>query len=215
MEFEILDLGLVYYKNVIDNPSRVIELSEKIGNGVASGEHGDNNIQADGWDPWWDNHMEKPFNYRKAIFREKDVSNDSYYSDDLKEIGRLVFDGLDKAFDHYCSLYPFARNNIKTEEVGSVVLRYDGGGHLPPHQDHGISSRVLSVVTYLNDNYDGGEIEFKHSNVKIKPEAGSIIFFPSNFLYVHEVYPVTNGSRYAIPHWYHNMNPPVMSNGQE
>jgi len=59
---------------------------------------------------------------------------------------------------------------------------------------------------YLNNNYEGGEIEFKHSNIKIKPDPGSIIFFPSNFLYVHEVHPILSGERYSMPHWYHNID---------
>jgi Rps23 Pro-64 3,4-dihydroxylase Tpa1-like proline 4-hydroxylase len=93
------------------------------------------------------------------------------------------------------------------------LLKYEKSGHLPAHSDQGISSRVLSTVIYLNDNYSGGEIEFKHSQVKIKPKAGSIIFFPSNFLYVHEVYPITDGVRYSLPHWYHNMKNIINSNG--
>jgi predicted 2-oxoglutarate/Fe(II)-dependent dioxygenase YbiX len=63
----------------------------------------------------------------------------------------------------------------------------------------------LSVLLYLNDDYEGGEIEFRQSGLKFKPEAGSVLFFPSNFLYVHEVYPVTRGPRYALPNWYHNV----------
>ena len=78
-----------------------------------------------------------------------------------------------------------------------------------------MSSRLISTVSYLNDNYVGGEIEFRQSNVRIKPEAGSIVFFPSNFLYVHEIMPVTDGTRYAMPHWYHHLKTPRMSDGTE
>jgi hypothetical protein len=215
VDFKVLDLGLVYYTNVMDNPQKVIDLAEDVARRVEAKEHGAQTAQADGWEPWWDEHMPKPFNYRKNIFRSRDISPECYYKDEMMELGDTVFGALDRAFEHYCSIYPFAKNNIKSEELGSTLLRYDGGGHLPPHQDHGISSRVLSAVMYLNDNYDGGEIEFRQSGVKIKPEAGSIVFFPSNFLYVHEVFEVTDGSRYAMPHWYHNMAKPIMSNGQE
>jgi predicted 2-oxoglutarate/Fe(II)-dependent dioxygenase YbiX len=68
---------------------------------------------------------------------------------------------------------------------------------------------------YLNNDYQGGEIEFVNSGVKLKPEAGSIIFFPSNFLYVHEVYPIESGFRYSMPHWYHNTKKMLDSNGDE
>ena len=97
------------------------------------------------------------------------------------------------------------------------LLRYDKTGHLRAHQDQGVSTRVLSVLLYLNDDYEGGEIEFMHSKIKIKPEPGSVLFFPSNFLYVHEVYPVTKGPRYALPNWYHNVSGDQFRNstGQE
>jgi predicted 2-oxoglutarate/Fe(II)-dependent dioxygenase YbiX len=60
-------------------------------------------------------------------------------------------------------------------------------------------------LLYLNDDYVGGEITFRQSKVTIKPSAGSIVFFPSNFLYVHEVDSVLKGPRYALPTWFHNV----------
>jgi Rps23 Pro-64 3,4-dihydroxylase Tpa1-like proline 4-hydroxylase len=108
--------------------------------------------------------------------------------------------------EHYSTkLYPFAKNNLKSRERVMHLLRYDKGGYLPPHQDQGVSTRVLSVLLYLNDDYEGGEIEFPQSGVKIKPSAGSLIFFPSNFLYVHTVHPLISGQRYSLPNWYHNV----------
>ena len=40
------------------------------------------------------------------------------------------------------------------------------------------------MTIYLNDDYDGGEITFTSvgdGGITIKPEAGSAVFFPSNF----------------------------------
>jgi predicted 2-oxoglutarate/Fe(II)-dependent dioxygenase YbiX len=75
----------------------------------------------------------------------------------------------------------------------------------------------LSVVLYLNDDYDGGEISFPHvrNGVSIKPEAGSAIFFPSNYVFVHEVSEIKNGIRYALPNWYHNMINRIDTDGSE
>lgn len=216
MKHEVLDLGLVYYTEVFDNHKDLVEKIESMMFRIEAGEHGDNLIQAEGWDAWWDSHMDKPFNYKRPIFRKESVAPNGYYAKELLEISDIVYTALDKAFEHYATvIYPFAKNNIKSEEFGDGILKYVDSGHLPAHHDHGVSSRVLSTVIYLNDNYDGGEIEFQQSGVRIKPEAGSIIFFPSNFLYIHEVMPVSNGIRYAIPHWYHNMKTPILSNGSE
>jgi predicted 2-oxoglutarate/Fe(II)-dependent dioxygenase YbiX len=70
---------------------------------------------------------------------------------------------------------------------------------------------------YLNDNYTGGEINFPHvgNGITIKPEAGSAIFFPSNFVFTHSVNEISEGIRYSLPNWYHNMKNKVQSNGSE
>jgi hypothetical protein len=216
LDYEVLDLGLVIYKNVIEDPYELINKINNLDLRQKNKEHGENGAQVYIWEPWWDDNLPEPFCWKKELFRAEQVLENSYYKKELKDIGSRLYGGLDRAFEHYSNiLYPFASRNIKSEELGSGLLRYEVGGHLPQHTDLGNSSRTLSAVTYLNDNYDGGEIEFVHSRIKIKPPAGSIIFFPSNFLYVHEVYPISQGTRYSMPHWFHSMDPMINSNGQE
>ena len=215
MDYEILDLGLVYYKNIIPEPQILIDKIENLGQRFLANEHGiESSTIVRDWNPW--SYGDMIFNYQKFFPEAKDVPDTDYYAKEMKEIADILYGSLEKAFRHYSNIiYPFAAKNIKSREHSIHLLKYGVGGHLPAHQDQGISSRVLSSVMYLNDNYVGGEIEFKNSGVKIRPEAGSIIFFPSNFLYVHEVYPITEGYRYSMPHWYHNMHTPIQSNGNE
>ncbi len=216
LNFEVLDLGLVYYRNMIPEPDHIVELVKKLNSRFESGEHGDSFTMVRGWDAWKDDHMEKPFNYKFYIYRHKDIWENDFYREDLLQIADALYGSLDKAFEHYCSLYPWAARSVKSEEPQDGILRYEkDGGHLPAHQDLGISSRLISTVSYLNDDYVGGEIDFKHSHVTIKPEAGSIVFFPSNFLFIHEVMPIVDGTRYAMPHWYHHLKTPRMSDGTE
>lgn len=215
MEHRVLDLGLVYYKNVIPEPEKIISLIESVNERLLVKEHiNDARTIAREWAPW--SYGDMIFNYQKFFPEAEDVPSGDYYANEMKEIANALYPSLNRAFEHYTKvIYPFANNNIKSREHSIHLLKYGPGGHLPAHQDQGISSRVLSSVMYLNDNYSGGEIEFVNSGVKIKPEAGSIIFFPSNFLYVHEVYPIADGFRYSMPHWYHNMKNLVTSNGDE
>lgn len=217
LDFEVLDLGLVYYKNMIPNHEEIIGLVKDLSFRFDNGDHGDAFTVVREWEAWWDNHMPKPFNYKFHICRHEQIPINDFYRDDLIKIADALYGSLDAAFMHYSGeLYPWARASVKSEEPLDGILRYEAdGGHLPAHQDLGVSSRVISTVSYLNDNYDGGEIEFRQSGVRIKPEAGSIVFFPSNFLYVHEVMPVTSGTRYSMPHWYHHLKEPRMSDGTE
>ena len=75
------------------------------------------------------------------------------------------------------------------------------GSHVDSYEDG--RSPVLSVVLYINDNYDGGELYFKGQEVLIKPTAGSLIAFPSVDPYYHQSMVVTKGLKYMSPgFWY-------------
>jgi len=85
----------------------------------------------------------------------------------------------------------------------TVLLRYEPGNMFHNHYDAAPAyPRIVSVSMFLNDNFDGGELEFKEFNIKIKPEAGDVVIFCSAFPYMHQVHPVTKGIRYAAVKWY-------------
>jgi hypothetical protein len=52
----------------------------------------------------------------------------------------------------------------------------------------------LTILFYINDNYEGGEIVFPEEGLSIKPKANSVIVFPSNKM--HSVSEVLSGKRY-------------------
>jgi predicted 2-oxoglutarate/Fe(II)-dependent dioxygenase YbiX len=84
------------------------------------------------------------------------------------------------------------------------LLRYQTGQEYKAHFDGGLAdNRVVSPILYLNDNYKGGELEFVHYGITIKPKAGSLYLFPSNYPYSHIAHPVTEGTKYAIVTWLH------------
>jgi len=82
------------------------------------------------------------------------------------------------------------------------LLKYEGGAEYKAHYDGTTDTgRCISALVYLNENYKGGEIEFPHFDLKIKPEAGMLILFPSNFAYTHIAHPVTEGTKYNLVTW--------------
>jgi len=81
-------------------------------------------------------------------------------------------------------------------------LRYDIGEEYKTHYDSTTSmGRIISAICYLNDDFEGGELEFPNFGVKIKPEKGMLLLFPSNFAYAHVANPVTKGYKYALVTW--------------
>lgn len=88
---------------------------------------------------------------------------------------------------------------------GYSMLRYSGGQKYDAHYDAaGMPTRFVSAILYLNENFEGGEIEFPHLNIKIKPQSGMLVVFPSNYIYTHIAHPVTSGTKYALVTWIHN-----------
>jgi hypothetical protein len=56
------------------------------------------------------------------------------------------------------------------------------------HQDPGPEDNVLiSFSLYLNDDFEGGELEFKNLPIKIKPKAGMLVGIPGGEEYTHRV----------------------------
>lgn len=78
-------------------------------------------------------------------------------------------------------------------------IKYGPGQHFMEHHDHGFSYNcTVSLVAYINDDYEGGELYFRLQNLKIKPQAGDLYIFPSNFMYPHQAMPVHSGLKYSI-----------------
>jgi predicted 2-oxoglutarate/Fe(II)-dependent dioxygenase YbiX len=99
----------------------------------------------------------------------------------------------------YCERYSIRENLwhepytlLKYEKNEKYDLHYDGGTEL---------GRAVSALVYLNDDYSGGEVEFPNFRIKIKPQAGMLILFPSNYAYSHIAHPVVNGEKYCLVTW--------------
>lgn len=59
---------------------------------------------------------------------------------------------------------------------------------------------ILSFVGVLNDDYEGGEFVMWRDKV-IELKAGSVMIFPSIFLYPHRVEPIKKGTRHSFVSW--------------
>jgi hypothetical protein len=207
MQTEVLDLGLVIVKEAIENPKVILEKIESLDK-----KRIDSGLESI-WSPWQDSGRE-PFCHQFRLSGPEDIQRNYPFYEDEIDIYNSINHSADTALEEYFKLYPYARPNLKGRERPNI-LKYTSGGLLPAHQDHGVSSRALSVLLYLNDDYEGGEISFPQSKVTLKPPAGSVIFFPSNFIYVHEIAEMKSGVRYAVPAWFHNRKDMYMSDGSE
>ena len=76
-------------------------------------------------------------------------------------------------------------------------------GFYEVHVDSDITiPRVFSSVLYLNDVEVGGETYFNKFDIAIKPVAGRLLMFPSNFAYSHGAKVPESGAKYCVVTWF-------------
>lgn len=107
-------------------------------------------------------------------------------------------------------------NEIEKEVYSSMILRsggytgdskvskYEVGGEFDWHLDSTRKSstnsnwtRMLTTITYLNDDYTGGETEI-HGGLTITPKKNHTLCFPSGIPYIHRGKPVIEGTKYLL-----------------
>lgn len=117
-----------------------------------------------------------------------------------KKIDDLIFECAGKAIEKYNEMVPEAKIE---EDTGYELLRYKEGQFYTQHTDSfKARPRAVSCSFALNDDYEGGEWGFFDNKIKIKPKKGSVVMFPSNFMYPHQINTVTKGTRYSIITWF-------------
>jgi predicted 2-oxoglutarate/Fe(II)-dependent dioxygenase YbiX len=109
---------------------------------------------------------------------------------------------------------PFYGFEVRDSEEPQLLC-YEPGGHYKPHNDgEGLWTnpdgtqvwkktidRDVSTVLFLNDDFEGGYFSFPDLRIKIKPEPGLLVCFPSSRWFTHMVEPVTSGNRYTLVTW--------------
>ena len=98
---------------------------------------------------------------------------------------------------------------LKYNKGDFYVTHEDGSGdHLsvydmPDNKFLNNKVRKISMVAFLSDGYEGGELEVS-GEIPMTREAGNLIFFPS--FISHQVKPVTSGERFSLSNWF--LGPP-------
>lgn len=117
-----------------------------------------------------------------------------------KNLDQRVFQCASNAIVKYNEIFPLS---MIEQDSGYNLLRYNVGQFYTQHTDsYKLHPRSVSCSFTLNDDYEGGEFAFFDRELTYKLKKGSALLFPSNFMYPHEVMPVTMGTRYSIITWF-------------
>lgn len=116
------------------------------------------------------------------------------------KLDNSVFNSASKCIQEYNKKFLYCKIE---EDSGYQLLKYSEGGFYGQHTDsYKLHPRSVSCSFILNDDFDGGEFAFFDRELKYKLSKGDAIMFPSNFMYPHEIMPVTKGIRYSIITWF-------------
>jgi Rps23 Pro-64 3,4-dihydroxylase Tpa1-like proline 4-hydroxylase len=117
-----------------------------------------------------------------------------------QKLDKYVFSSAGLVIKKYNEKFPLC--SIE-EDSGYELLRYKEGQFYKQHTDSfKARPRAVSCSFALNDDYEGGEWGFFDREKIIKAPKGSAVLFPSNFMYPHEIMPVTKGVRYSVITWF-------------
>lgn len=100
-----------------------------------------------------------------------------------------------------------------TQAEACSILCYDEGQFYKRHVDNllmasrmmeteqGVPTRDVSIVGYLNEGFEGGETYFDRQEIKVVPQQGAVLVFPSFYAYPHQSLPVKAGRKYSWTTW--------------
>jgi hypothetical protein len=192
--------GIFCYKGVIKKEIDVVNRLESTLGSVA--DYGQ--LSSEGkryhWMPAYVGYQQLMPEYRDCVdfkFKKTDIELDtSEESLKLQSLWQDLYDVKLPVVQDYSRMYNI--NNLQYWEAFNFI-KYGPKQHFKEHHDHGFSYNcTVSLVAYPNDDYEGGELYFRLQDLTIKPEAGDLFVFPSNFMYPHQAMPVHSGTKYSI-----------------
>jgi len=209
MNMEKFDEKVFYYRNVIEDPKKLVDA-----------------IENDNKDPWgeWMACSGQAYVYGT----DKTIA----LTTDADEKDKYIYSTLQSAFDNVARDYAKSQGIEGDPKLFPMypIKKYQAGTFMGSHfdQQEGDERLKVSFVLYLNDDYEGGEISFTISSPEgilsqpgpnpdfeiakdsgdytfyVKPEAGSMIVFPPSPPYHHTAHLVKSGYKYMVPqHWIH------------
>jgi hypothetical protein len=223
MKKNILDDKVYYYEDAIENFQQVMdtisELTEM------------NTLDDRGLWGKWTASDDKEFIYGET--QTFDLNQINQMAEPYRSKMEYVYIHIMKALYDVCKDYAKSVGDTDEPRLFPVfnIKKYDTGASMGAHYDQLDGDKTLrySLVMYLNEVPEGGEISFKLSDYEdhhqvsspdldydvaveknqidfgVKPSAGSVIIFPSSAPYYHIAHTVKSGVKYMIPsHWIHN-----------
>lgn len=214
--------NIYYYTGVLEDPEKFLSLILET--------DGDPEIQSviPSWQKWLSNSND---GYSFGGKKDMQPHNLNSLSGETKEKAEYIIDQILGSIKKVAEAFIKDRGlDIPNPNLSPFagIMKYIPGLEMGAHFDAqaGDESLWWSIIVYVNDNYDGGELSWilhdkdlrdpQYSHLKprsdihhpdnkdlidfwIKPVAGSALIFPSTFPYRHQVHVMKSGDKYMFP----------------
>jgi hypothetical protein len=225
MNKEILDPKVHYYTDAIEDFDTFKRVWKELD---TLEQYADSGVNV--WSPWTSSN-DKTFIYGET--KTFNISAIEKLSGEVAEKSKYIYDAIMATMYNVCKDYASSLGDFDEPRLFPTfnIKKYNTGMGMGAHFDQLDGDKTLrySLVMYLNDDCEGGEISFKLSDYQksekfsspsldydvalatnqidfgLKPKANSVIIFPSFPPYFHTAHVVKSGFKYMIPgHWIHN-----------
>jgi hypothetical protein len=202
MRYDILADKVMYFRDALIDPKDWLNSIE-----IA------NTPYIHDWNSWEkytnrnDGGYQKQYGHIKTIYGGHILKYrlDQFPDDAYNQVKSLA-DVVDNCFNIYKARYDISMDR-ETNKDNYILSKYltkndpHGNADLQDHLDIDGDWEEYSIIIYINDDYMGGELELPSFDLKIKPEAGSVVIFPSGKPYNHIAHKAYNGQKYFISHF--------------
>lgn len=203
LEWEEIYPGVIVYRNMLKDPAKAYDVM------MNSEANSKGKYFFRDWSPWstFGTYTQRKdeieiqsaekgdiFDQEKALFEEVAIAYDKVISHYFKHSDREIPEGARYSGQSWCKYF----NQIDVLK-NKMTMQY--------HTDYIISQRDMpgekfhtTCTFYINDNYNGGDIEFYINGdiVNHKPKAGDLVVFPSTAPYFHGVKTIPDGNKFFI-----------------
>lgn len=219
---KILHENIYYYTDVLEDPKKFLSLILEM--------DGDPDIEPviPSWQKWLSNSND---GYSFGGKKDMQPNNLHLLSGEKKEKAEYVINEILGSIKKVAESFVKDRGlDIEKPNISPFagIMKYIPGLEMGAHFDAqaGDESLWWSIIVYVNDDYDGGELSWilhdkdlrdpQYAHLKpssdihdprnkdlvdfwIKPVAGSALIFPSTFPYRHQVHVMKTGDKYMFP----------------
>ena len=115
------------------------------------------------------------------------------------------FEFLSKCFGCYMERYSIKFDGILYNDVFKIHKVRKSEGYHAWHYEKGgpdAMDRIMAYMTYLEVPKEGGETEFLHQSLRIKPVVGRTLIWPAGFTHQHRGNPPLDGEKMYITGWF-------------